>query len=114
VVRGAIFDVAVDLRPDSPTFRRWVGTELTADNHRLLYVPKGFAHGYQTLTDDAAVLYFVSAAHSPAHERGVRWDDPAIGVDWPLGAPSVINDRDANFPDLLTAMAREPNRGQPA
>ena len=114
VVRGAIFDVAVDLRPGSAAYGQWVGVELTADNHRMLYLPRGVAHGYQTLTDDAAVLYFVSAAHSPAHERGVRWNDPAIGVDWPLGAPTVINARDANFPDMLPAVAREPDRGQPA
>ena len=98
--RGAVYDVAVDLRPDSPTFREWIGVELTSENHRMLYVPHGCAHGYQTLTDDAAVFYFVSAPYSPAHQAGVRWDDPAFGIQWPLGRPTVINDRDARFPDF--------------
>jgi dTDP-4-dehydrorhamnose 3,5-epimerase len=101
VVRGAVFDVAVDLRPDSPTFRQWVGAELSADNRHAFYLPHGFAHGYQTLTDDTDVLYFVSAAYSPAHQRGVRWDDPAFGITWPLGAPTVIHDRDATYPDFM-------------
>ncbi len=99
-VRGAVWDVALDLRPDSPTFRQWFGVELGADNHRLLYIPRGVAHGYQTLTDDAAVFYFVSAPYSPEHQRGVRWDDPAFAISWPLGAPAVLSDRDAAFPDF--------------
>jgi dTDP-4-dehydrorhamnose 3,5-epimerase len=99
-VRGAIFDVAVDLRPDSPTFCRWVGVTLTADNRRMLYLPPGFAHGYQTLEDSTEVLYSVSKPYSRAHQEGVRWDDPAFGIEWPLGSPSVINDRDATYPDL--------------
>jgi len=100
VVKGAIFDVAVDLRPDSPTFRRWVGVELSAENRRLLYLPKGMAHGYQTLTDDAEILYFVSAPYSPPHQQGVRWDDPAFAIAWPLGAPTLIHERDATYPDF--------------
>jgi dTDP-4-dehydrorhamnose 3,5-epimerase len=100
VVRGAIFDVAVDLRPDSPTYRQWVGAELTADNRHALYLPKGMAHGYQTLTDDVEVLYFVSTPYAPAHARGVRWNDAAFGIDWPLGAPTLIHDRDATYPDF--------------
>ncbi len=95
VVRGAIFDVAVDLRPDSPTFRQWVGAELTAENRLSMYLPRGVAHGYQTLTDNAEVLYFVSAPYTPSHQRGVRWDDPAFGIEWPLGAPTAIHERDA-------------------
>jgi dTDP-4-dehydrorhamnose 3,5-epimerase len=106
VIRGAVFDVAIDLRPTSPTFCRWVGAELTADNGRMLYIPRGLAHGYQTLTDDAEVFYFVSASYSPEHQRGVRWNDPAFGVEWPLGAPSAINARDAGFPDFQPAAAR--------
>ena len=102
-VRGSIFDVAVDLRRDSPTFRRWVGAELSAENRRLMYLPEGVAHGYQTLTDDAEVFYFVSAPYSPDHARGVRWDDPAFGIVWPLGSPTSINDRDASYPDLAIA-----------
>jgi dTDP-4-dehydrorhamnose 3,5-epimerase len=99
-VRGAFYDVVVDLRPDSPTFRQWVGAELSERNRQMLYVPKGFAHGYQTLTDDTEVIYLVSTPYSPAHQRGVRWDDPAFGIEWPLGAPSVIHPRDAAYPDF--------------
>jgi dTDP-4-dehydrorhamnose 3,5-epimerase len=108
-IRGAIFDVAVDLRPDSPTFRQWHGIELRADDRRMFYLPHGMAHGYQTLTDDAAVMYFVSAPYSAAHQMGVRWDDPAFAIDWPLGAPQVIHPRDAAYPDFQAA-ARPPAR----
>ena len=100
VVKGAIFDVAVDLRPDSPTYRRWVGAELSDTNRRIMYVPPGCAHGYQTLADDTEVFYFVSAPYSPSHQRGVRWDDPAFGIAWPLGDPTQINERDATYPYL--------------
>ena len=100
VIRGAIYDIALDLRRDSPTFLQWVGVELTADTHRMFYVPRGCAHGYQTLTDDAQVFYFVSAPYSPAHQAGVRWDDPAFAIEWPLGAPTMINHRDATYPDF--------------
>jgi dTDP-4-dehydrorhamnose 3,5-epimerase len=100
-VRGGIFDVAVDLRPDSPTFKQWTGHELTSENRQVMYVPPGCAHGYQTLTDDAEVLYFVSAPYSPPHQRGVRWNDPAFGIGWPLGAPSSIHERDAGYADFL-------------
>ncbi len=101
VTRGAVFDVAIDLRPDSPTFRHWTGTELTDRNNLSLYLPPGFAHGYQTLTDDADVLYFMSAAYAPAHQGGVRWNDPAFGVTWPIDPPTQINDRDRTYPDFL-------------
>lgn len=100
VTRGAIFDVAVDLRPDSPTYRQWLGVELSADNGRILHLAEGFAHGFQTLTDDTEVLYFVSTEYSPAHERGYRYDDPAFGIRWPQMPPPVINARDAAFPLL--------------
>ena len=100
VTRGLIYDVIVDLRPASPTFKNWFGVELSADNRRSVYIPKGLAHGYQTLTDDAEVLYFVSKDYSPAHQRGVRFDDPAFGIRWPLGAPTVINERDAIYADF--------------
>ena len=99
-VRGAIYDVAVDLRPDSPTFRQWTGHELSAENRLVMYVPPGCAHGYQTLTDDAEVFYFVSAPYSPPHQRGVRWNDPVFGIKWPLGTPSSIHERDAAYPDF--------------
>ena len=100
VVRGGIFDVAVDLRPESKTFRQWVGEILTAENRRMMYVPPGFAHGYQTLDDRTEVMYSVSKPYSRAHQDGVRWNDPAFAIDWPLGSPSSINERDATYPDF--------------
>jgi dTDP-4-dehydrorhamnose 3,5-epimerase len=96
--RGAIYDVALDLRQESPTYLRWFGAELTADNYTMLYVPEGFAHGYQTLTDDAEVVYQVSQVYSPQAERGVRYDDPAFAIVWPLPA-SVISAKDRSWPD---------------
>ena len=98
-VRGAIFDVAVDLRPDSPTYRRWTGAELSADNGRALLIGKGMAHGFVTLEDDTDVLYQIDRIFEPGHGRGVRWNDPAFGIAWPM-APSVISQRDADYPDL--------------
>ena len=103
-IRGAIFDVALDLRPDSPTFGKWTGCELTAQNRRIMYLPPGCAHGYQTLVDDTEVFYFVSAAYSPPYQRGVRWNDPAFGIKWPLGAPTSIHERDAGYPDFATSL----------
>lgn len=97
--RGAIYDVLVDLRPGSPTYRRWMSAELTADNRRTLYVPKGVAHGFQTLTDDAEVLYQISEFHHPESARGVRWDDPAFGIEWPDQAP-ILSGRDSGYPDF--------------
>src|SRR6187397_1780086 len=94
-VRGGIIDVALDLRPDSPTFRQWAGCELTAENRKIMYVQPGCAHGYQALVDDTEVFYFVSAPYSPPHQRGVRWNDTAFGIVWPLGAPTSIHERDA-------------------
>jgi dTDP-4-dehydrorhamnose 3,5-epimerase len=98
VIRGSAWDVAVDLRRDSPTFRQWCALELSAANRRMAYIPRGFAHGYETLEDDTDVLYFVSAPYAPAHTRGLRWDDPAIGIDWPIRPPTVISARDASHP----------------
>lgn len=101
VTRGAILDVAVDLRPGSPTRGRHVAVELSADNWRQLLVPKGFAHGFQTLTDDCEVLYKVTDYYAPAAERGMLWSDPALDIDWPI-APELatINARDAAWPTL--------------
>jgi dTDP-4-dehydrorhamnose 3,5-epimerase len=99
--RGAIFDVAVDLRPDSPGFRRWFGVELSESNDTLLYIPEGLAHGFFTLTDDSEVLYQISERYSPEHSRGVRWDDPAFGIAWP-DEPRVISDRDRAFADFTS------------
>lgn len=98
-VRGSVYDVALDLRPESPTFRRWFAAELSADNGRALYIPKGCAHGFQTLEDGAEVFYMISVAHRPDAARGVRWDDPAFTIDWPLPT-SVIAPRDASFKDF--------------
>ena len=98
-LRGVVFDVAVDLRPGSPTFLQWFGLQLDAEAHRMLYIPGGCAHGYQTLTDDALVSYVVSAPYAPSHQKGIRWDDPAIKVEWPLGPPTRISPRDAALPN---------------
>jgi dTDP-4-dehydrorhamnose 3,5-epimerase len=96
--RGAIYDVIIDLRRDSPTYLRWIGVELTAASHRMLYVPEGFAHGFQTLSDDAEVMYQVSQYYTPDAEGGVRYDDPAFGIDWPLEV-AVISEKDRRWPD---------------
>ena len=101
-VQGAIHDVIIDLRPESPTYRRWEGFDLDAETGRMLYVPAGFAHGFQTLRDDTHVTYQVSHPYTPAAEGGVRWDDPAFGIAWPLPV-SVISPKDAAWPLLETA-----------
>ena len=98
--RGAIYDVAVDLIPHSPTFRRWIGVELSAENGRMLYIPEGFAHGFQTLTDDTEVCYQVSAQYAPEAGRGVRWNDPAFGIEWPEARERIINARDRDYVDF--------------
>ena len=90
VVSGAVFDVAVDVRKSSPHFGQWVGYELSADNHRMLWIPPGFAHGFLVLSDAADFLYKTTAYYAPQWDRGIRWDDPEIGVQWPLeGAPTL-------------------------
>ncbi len=96
---GAIFDVAVDLRRDSPTFQQWVGAPLTAENREMLLIPPGCAHGYLTLTENTEVTYQMSAYYAPQHGAGVRWNDPAFGIQWP-GDVMVIADRDRNYPDF--------------
>jgi dTDP-4-dehydrorhamnose 3,5-epimerase len=97
--RGAIFDVAVDLRAESPTFCRWFGLELSEQNGTMLYIPPGFAHGFVTLTPAAEVLYQMSEPYMPSHARGVRWDDPVFGIDWPL-LPASMSGRDRTYPDF--------------
>jgi dTDP-4-dehydrorhamnose 3,5-epimerase len=92
-VRGALLDVILDLRPGSPTFGRSFGAELTAENRRMMYVPKGFAHGFLTLADDTEAFYLVDAFYAPEHERGIRWDDPAFAIPWPL-PPAVLSEKD--------------------
>jgi len=97
--RGSIYDVIIDLRPDSPTYKRWLGVELTAANRRMLYVPEGFAHGFQTLEDDTETFYQVSEFYAPAAEEGVRWNDPAFGIDWPQPNDPILSEKDASWPD---------------
>ncbi len=99
-VRGAIFDVAVDLRPDSPTYRGWHGVELSSETRRAFYIPAGLAHGFQTLTDDAEVLYQMGHRYVPEAARGVRWDDPAFAIDWPaVDSERIISEKDRAYPD---------------
>jgi dTDP-4-dehydrorhamnose 3,5-epimerase len=95
--KGAIYDVIVDLRPDSPTYRQHVGVELTEENRRALYIPEMFAHGYQTLADDTEVMYLVGEFYTPNCERGARYDDPAFGIQWPHDI-TLISEKDASWP----------------
>jgi dTDP-4-dehydrorhamnose 3,5-epimerase len=97
--RGAAHVVIVDLRVESPTYRRWTGVELTPANGRLLYVPEGFAQGYQTVADDTEVAYQMSHQYVPSAARGVRWDDPDFGIDWPAAERLIISQRDRSWPD---------------
>ena len=99
-VRGAMYDVALDLRSGSTAFRQWVGVELTAENGRALYIPAGCAHGFQTLVDNTEVLYQIAGEHHPASGCGVRWDDPAFGIAWPLADDAILNERDLSYPDF--------------
>jgi dTDP-4-dehydrorhamnose 3,5-epimerase len=96
---GAIYDVLLDLRRTSPTYRKWFAVELTAENRRMLYAPEGVAHGFQALTDAAEVFYQISESYRPKLARGVRWNDPAFGIEWPLQNP-ILSQRDAAFPDF--------------
>jgi len=97
--RGAIHDVIIDLRPESATFKRHYATVLSYANRRMLYIPERFAHGFQTLEDDTEVLYLISDFYAPECARGVRWDDPALGIVWPPGK-RIISERDRTYPDL--------------
>jgi dTDP-4-dehydrorhamnose 3,5-epimerase len=98
-VRGGVFDVAVDLRPDSPVFCQWIGVELTESNHTALFIPPGCVHGFLTLSDETEVSYLMGEFYVADLARGVRWDDPAFGIEWP-DTPAVISDRDAAYPDF--------------
>lgn len=102
VLRGEIFDVAVDIRRGSPTFGRWVGVILSDENHTMLYVPEGFAHGFCVLSDEADVLYKVTAEYAPEYDRGIRWDDPDLAIPWRVAAP-VLSEKDARMPALRDA-----------
>lgn len=98
-IKGCLYDVIVDLRPDSITFKKWFGTELSAENRNMLVVPKGFAHGFITLEEDTEAFYLVTEYYSPEHERGIRYNDPAFGIKWPI-EPVIISDKDKNHPDF--------------
>lgn len=98
-VRGAMFDVIVDLRPDSPTYRKWIGHRLDTVNHHALYVPEGCATGYMTLEDDTEMYYHTTAAYAPDAASGVRYDDPAFGIEWPM-TPTVVSEQDQAWPHL--------------
>jgi dTDP-4-dehydrorhamnose 3,5-epimerase len=98
-IRGSLYDVILDLRKDSPTFGKSFGAELSAENRRMMYVPKGFAHGFITLTDDAEAFYFVDEFYGPSYERGVRWNDPKFRIEWPI-QPVVLSEKDSNWRDF--------------
>jgi dTDP-4-dehydrorhamnose 3,5-epimerase len=100
-IRGSIFDVLIDLRPDSPTYRRHLTVELSASNQRMLVIPKGCANAFLTMQDETEATYLVSEFYTPAAERGLRWDDPSFAVEWPVTAPAVISAKDRNWPDFI-------------
>lgn len=108
-VRGAVYDVVVDLRRDSSTYRRWMSVELTEANQRQLYIPEGCAHGFMTLCDEVVVNYLISAFYRPELARGIRYDDPAIGVEWPA-PPTVISQKDLNWPLVADEIRRAGQR----
>jgi dTDP-4-dehydrorhamnose 3,5-epimerase len=100
-ISGRIHDVILDLRPSSPSFRRWIAVELSALNRRMVYVPAGIAHGFQTLEDTTEVFYQISERYAPEYARGVRWDDPAFAIRWPIGDP-ILSERDRNYPNFTS------------
>ena len=100
-IRGKIFDVAVDIRKGSPTFGKWVGVELSEENKLMLWIPKGFAHGFLTLSEEAEIIYKVSGSeYSPVHDRSIRWNDPDIGISWPLEGEPILSEKDRTAPFL--------------
>ena len=103
--KGAIFDMIVDIRPDSPTFLQWYGVELTESNHKALYSPEGFAQGFITLQDDTEITYFTNEFYAPGLDRGVRYDDPQIGIELPI-VPVVVSDKDSVWPDFSVDMLK--------
>ena len=98
-IRGAIYDVIIDIRTNSASFKSWFGIELSEENRRMLYVPEGFAHGYQTLFDNCEVFYQVTEYYQPNHEYGIRWNDPVFDIKWPLHA-TIVSDKDKTYPDF--------------
>ena len=99
--RGAVCDVIIDLRVGSRTFKKWYAVELSADNHRMVYAPEGFAHGYLTFTDESEICYDTTCFYDPGSARGVRFDDPVFGIDWPA-PPSLISEKDRSYPDFTS------------
>jgi dTDP-4-dehydrorhamnose 3,5-epimerase len=99
-IKGAVFDVVADMRPASSTYLRWHGVELTAENRRMLYIPEGCAHGYLTLVEESEVIYGVSRAYQPDSERGVRWNDPALAIEWPIATDLTLSPKDQRWPDI--------------
>jgi dTDP-4-dehydrorhamnose 3,5-epimerase len=100
-IRGAVFDVIIDLRKESESYGQWFGTHLSADTHRLFHVPKGTAHGYLSLTDESEIMYLVSEFYAPGAECGIRWDDPVFNIQWPLTHNLIISDKDRAWPDFF-------------
>lgn len=99
-ISGSVFDVIVDMRKNSDTYRNWFSINLSSDNNKILYVPKGFAHGYQTLSDDARLIYFISAEHVNSAAKGIRWNDPVLNINWPIKPITIISERDNELPYL--------------
>lgn len=97
---GELYDVLVDIRPESPTFRKWIHVNLSAENRRMMFIPAGIAHGYQTLTDNTEILYMIDMPFEPSHYRGARWNDPAFGITWPSKENVTISDKDAGYGDF--------------
>ena len=99
-LKGSIYHVIVDLRPESPTYLKWIGVNLTAENKRMLYVPESFAHGYQSLEDNSESIYSVSEYYAPESARGIRWNDPFFDIEWPINDNIILSEQDKNWPDF--------------
>lgn len=112
--RGRAFDVIVDLRPESPTFRMWHGEEISVQNGRMIYVPEGVAHGFQTIEDETELLYQISTYYAPEFAAGIRWNDPGIGIDWPMPKRPILSERDARLPYLDETYGGAPRTGTAA
>ncbi len=110
-IRGALYDVIIDLRPASPTYMEWVGVELTADNYRALFVPRDFAHGFVTLEDNTEAFYMVSQCYTPGAESGIRWNDPVFNIAWPM-EPTVVSEKDMNWQDYQDVLRAASNTAE--
>lgn len=99
-IHGSLFDVVIDVRPDSSTYLQWMGTILTADSYRMLYMPPGLAHGFQTLENDTQIMYMVDKLYKPEAERGIRWDDPTFNIEWPEPGAPILSEKDLQWPDF--------------